>query len=589
MKEFTKMTLAVICGILVLTVVGFMLVAAIAGASLASVNSHPAIPSEGVLKMDMSQITIGEQTVESLPLSSLSVRGVSLESETIGIWDAVCAINAASEDPAVKFIYLKTDGNNTSLANLQEIRHTLANFRASSGKPVVAYMETPSTASYYLASVADQVYMTSNPGATTMVNGVSVQMTFLGDLLKALGVNVQLIRHGKYKSAGEMYTRGSASPENREQYQEMVNSIWESIAGEIAESRGISYSQINEAIDGLKLCLPEDFLNEKFVDGLFTRTELENKLADLAVKSKFKDVKMISFPDYVAAKNVASKAKDKIAVIYANGEIYDGSGKDGVTGDRFAGIVAKVRHDSTIKAVVLRVNSPGGSVLASDKIKTELDLLKQVKPLVASYGAYAASGGYWISANCDKIFSDATTLTGSIGVFGIVPDLSKTLKDVAHVGVESISSNKHSDMFSLMRPFDEAEYAYMQKSIEDIYCRFTALAADGRGLDVDYVDSIGQGRVWTGTDALRLHLVDELGGLEEAVRYAAVAAGDPDLANYNVKSYPKAPSQLESVMEMLQPSGSDEAKVVQRIEKYVDNLKSVMIVARLPYEISNLK
>jgi len=585
MKEFTKMTLAVICGIIVVTVVGIMFLSAIAGASLASSNSHAALPAEGVLKIDLSEITVGEQSVEPLPFSTMSIRGVSLESETIGIWDAVSAINIAAEDPAVKYIYLKTDGNSTGLANLQEVRHSLANFRATSGKPVVAYIESPTTASYYLASVADQIYMTSNPGATTMVNGISVQMTFLGDLLKALGVNIQLIRHGKYKSAGEMYTRGNSSPENHEQYQEMVDSMWESVAGEIAESRGMSVADLNAALDELKLCISSDFLDEKFVDALFTRAELENKLADLAVKSKFKDVKMISFSDYIAAKVVSSKAKDKIAVIYANGEILDGAGKEEVTGDRFAGIIAKVRCDSTVKAVVLRVNSPGGSVLASDKIKAELDLLKESKPLVASYGSYAASGGYWISANCDKIYSDATTLTGSIGVFGIVPDFSKSLDKFVHVGVENVSSNKHSDMYSLMRPFDDAEYAYMQRSIEDIYVRFTALAADGRGLDVDYVDSIGQGRVWTGTDALRLHLVDELGGLEEAIRYAAVAAGDPDLGHYNVKAYPKAPSQIETIMELLQPSNSDDVKILQKFEKYAKDLKSARIVARLPYEI----
>jgi len=427
--------------------------------------------------------------------------------------------------------------------------------------------------------------MTSNPGATTMVNGISVSMVFLGDLLKSLGVNVQLIRHGKYKSAGERYTRGSASPENREQYQEMVNSMWESVADEIAESRGITLAELNEAVNGLKLCVSEDFLALHFVDELFTRSELEDKLADLAVKEKFKDVKMIAFSDYVAAKQTVSKAKDKIAVIYVDGEIVDGVGKDEVAGDRFSGIIANVRRDSTVKAVVLRVNSPGGSVLASDKIKTELDLLKQEKPLVASYGAYAASGGYWISANCDKIYSDATTLTGSIGVFGLIPDFSKSLDKFVHVGVENISSNKHGDMYSLVRPFDDAEYAYMQRSIEDIYTRFTCIAAEGRNLDVDYVDSIGQGRVWTGTDAVRLHLVDELGGLEEAIRFAAVSAGNPDLANYNVKAYPKAPSQLETIMEMIQPAGSDGAKILQKIEHHTKNIMSAKIVARLPYEL----
>lgn len=579
------MLLAVVCGLVFVTVFSCMLLAGIAGASMASGNSKVELPKEGVLKIDMSDITIGEQTVESLPISSMSIPGVSLPGGSLGIWDAVSAINAAALDPSVKYIYLKTDGNATGIALLQELRHALSHFRQASGKPVVAYIEAPTTASYYLASVADQVYMTSCPGATTMVNGVSGQMIFLGDLLKKFGVNVQLIRHGKYKSAGEMYTRGSSSPENREQNQVMVNSMWEAMSSEIASSRGISVADLNASIDGLKLCMTTDFVTEKLVDSLFTREQLQQKLADLAVVEKFKDVKMISLSDYASAKLLPSKAKSKIAVIYAEGEIVDGSGKEQVAGDRFAGIIAKVRRDSSVKAVVLRVNSPGGSVLASQKIKDELDLLKEVKPLIASYGEYAASGGYWISANCDKVFSDATTLTGSIGVFGMVPDFSKVLKDVAHVGVETVSSNKHGDMYSLMRPFDDAEYAYMQRSIEDIYARFTCIVANGRNLEVEFVDNIGQGRVWTGSDAVMIHLVDEIGGLEEAIRYAAVAAGDPDLANWNVKGYPKAPGQMDALLEMLQPSGSKDNDALAYLSEYAEDLTSVKVVARLPYEV----
>ena len=584
MKDFVKMTLAVICGLLVVSIIGWILMVGLLSAAAIS-GSQPSLPKSGVLKIDMSKVILDEQTEEGSPLASLGsipvgAVSISMPEGTIGLWDAVSAVNAAAEDPAVKYIYLKTDGTVSDVAHLQEFRHALSNFRSVSSKPIVAYIESPTTGSYYLASVADKIYMTSNIGATTQVSGVSSQMTFFGDLLKKLGVNVQLIRHGKYKSAGETFTRGSASPENREQYQVMVNSIWNSLASEIAASRELTVDEINAAIDDLKLLEPADFLEYKFVDGLLTRSELESKLADLAVVNKFKDVKFIQFSDYVTAKAVTAKAKNKIAIIYANGEIVDGSAKSQVAGDRFASIISKVRADSTVKAVVLRVNSPGGSVLASEKIKTELDLLKNDKPVIASYGAYAASGGYWISNNCDKIFSDAVTLTGSIGVFGMFPDFSAVLKDVAHVGVENISSNKHGDMLSLMRPFDEDEKAYLQRSIEDVYERFTTIVSEGRGLDKDFVDEVGQGRVWTGADALTLHLVDEIGGLEDAVKYAAVAAGEPDLTMWRIKDYPRAPSQMETLMSSLQGTDSNDYSVL--LDEFRD-LKSGKIMARLPY------
>lgn len=584
MKDFVKMTLAVICGLLVVSIIGWILMVGLLSAAAIS-GSQPSLPKSGVLKIDMSKVILDEQTEEGSPLASLGsipvgAVSISMPEGTIGLWDAVSAVNAAAEDPAVKYIYLKTDGTVSDVAHLQEFRHALSNFRSVSSKPIVAYIESPTTGSYYLASVADKIYMTSNIGATTQVSGVSSQMTFFGDLLKKLGVNVQLIRHGKYKSAGETFTRGSASPENREQYQVMVNSIWNSLASEIAASRELTVDEINAAIDDLKLLEPADFLEYKFVDGLLTRSELESKLADLAVVNKFKDVKFIQFSDYVTAKAVTAKAKNKIAIIYANGEIVDGSAKSEVAGDRFASIISKVRADSTVKAVVLRVNSPGGSVLASEKIKTELDLLKGDKPVIASYGAYAASGGYWISNNCDKIFSDAVTLTGSIGVFGMFPDFSAVLKDVAHVGVENISSNKHGDMLSLMRPFDEDEKAYLQRSIEDVYERFTTIVSEGRGLDKDFVDEVGQGRVWTGADALTLHLVDEIGGLEDAVKYAAVAAGEPDLTMWRIKDYPRAPSQMETLMSSLQGTDSNDYSVL--LDEFRD-LKSGKIMARLPY------
>ena len=587
MKDFLKYTAAVICGFLIVTVLMFMLGFGFLGALVASGSSTPSIPKSGVLAIDMSKVSIGEQSRDGSTLSMLG--GES--SSTIGIWDAVQAVNTAATDPAVKYIYLRTDGSMSGIAALEEFRAALADFRTHSGKAIVSYIESPTSGSYWLASVADKVYMTAHEGATTMINGVSSQMMFLGDLLDRLGVNVQLIRHGKYKSAGEMYTRSSASPENREQYQRMVDSIWETMASEIAASRGITVERLNEAVDGLELNMPQDFVDCGLVDELMTSEELKDQLAVLAVEDDFEDVSMIPFSDYVAARRPVSKASKKIAVVYAEGSIVDGSGKSEVAGDRFAQMIADVRADSTVKAVVLRVNSPGGSVLASEKIKTELDLLKQTKPLVASYGDYAASGGYWISANCDRIYSDATTLTGSIGVFGMVPDFSKTANDLLHVNIETISSNRHGDMYSGMRPFDQAEYDYMLESIESIYDRFTTIVSDARSLPKETVDAVGQGRVWTGTDAMVIHLVDEIGGLGDAVSYAAVAAGDPDIANWSVTGYPKPMSQMEELLEMFGSgvvSGSVPEGLAGKAEALTERLEDLsrpVVLARMDAEI----
>ncbi len=577
MKSFLKSTLAAACGVLLVFVVTFMFFGAIISAIASAGEGTPTIPAEGVLKIDMSAINITEQQKESDPMEMLA--GGS-STATIGIWNAVNAINTAATDPAIKYIYLLADGSMASSTTLEELRASLSNFK-NSGKPIIAYTESPSTGSYYLASVADKIYMTSYQGASAMVTGVSSQMIFLGDLLNRLGVNMQLVRYGKYKSAGEMYTRSSSSAENREQYQRLVDSMWESMSGEIAESRGMSVETLDKYIDNIELNLPEDFLRCGMVDSLYTREQLQNQLAVLAVKEDYKDVEMISFADYATAKAPVSNAKKSIAIIYADGEIVDGSDAQQIGGDRFAKLIEKARRDSTVKAVVLRVNSPGGSVLASEKIKHELDLLGEVKPLVASYGSYAASGGYWISNNCDKIFTNKTTLTGSIGVFGLIPDVSGTLKNIAHVNIESVNSHRHSDMLNGMRPFNEAEHNYMYRSIDNIYKLFLATVSEGRGITEAEVDAIGQGRVWTGSDALGIDLVDEVGTLEDALLYTASIAGDPELSNWNITSYPKPQTSLEALMSLLGQEPEEEVSIIKALEEVAEPT----VVARIDSNI----
>ncbi len=576
-QSFWKTVLAVIVGTflasILCTLICFLFLSGL-GATTPSGN----VNKPGILKLDMGAVQITEQKTENFNFNGKTAESV----RTIGLLDAVNAIEIAAADPNIKHLYLKTDGNLSGLTYCEELRAALLRFRES-GKGIIAYIEAPTTGSYYLASVADKIYMGNYHGANITLNGVGGQMIFLSDLLDKFGIKMQLIRHGKYKSAGEMFVRNSASPENREQNERMVQSIWETLSADIAQSRNITVERLNAAIDNLELCLPEDFLAAGLVDELVGRLELQRKMADLAVVDDVKDVNFIAFQSYVDVKCLPNlKARKQIAVIYANGEIVDGSNPEAVASDDFVKMIETVRADSAVKAVVLRVNSPGGSVCASEKIEEQLRALGAVKPVIASYGSYAASGGYWISNGCDHIFSDATTLTGSIGVFGMVPDLSKTAKDVLHVGVENVGSNKHTDMFSLMRPFDKEEYRYMERSIEDIYERFTKLVAEGREMSVERVDELGQGRVWTGADALQSRLVDEIGTLKDALQYAAVAAGDSEMANWLVTAYPAPLTMMENVMAAFNTvEETEEGVIIRRLKAHL----KPQALARMPFEI----
>lgn len=550
MKNFIKMTLATLTGLLLFGVVSTFILGGIIGAVATLGKQQPVMPSSAVLTMDMSTVLLMEQTQEMDPLTA--IQGNGLEISSLGIYSAIRAINIAAADPAIRFIYLKPDGVMGGMAQIEELRTALENFRKS-GKAIVSYMENPTNAGYYLASVSDKIYMTSHDGGMNMLTGVSSQMIFLKDLLAKLGINVQLIRHGKYKSAGEMFIRNSASKENLEQNEAMIQSIWSSWAGRIAESREISIDDFNDLLNRLELNFPEDFLANGLVDELVTYEQMRQKLADLYVTDRPENVKTISIQDYALVRTPLNlKPKAKVAVIYADGDIIDGKAKESqiVAGDRFAKIISEIRNDSAVKAAVLRVNSPGGSVLASEKIKSELALLQERMPVVASYGNYAASGGYWISAGCDKIYSNASTLTGSIGVFSMIPDFSKTIKDKLHVGITSVKSNSHADMYGTMRPLTDKEIAYMQASVEKIYDRFTGIVAEGRDMSVARVDEIAQGRVWTGTEALGINLVDQIGTIEDAITWAALSVdGVAAVEEVEVVGYPKPLTGLELLME----------------------------------------
>lgn len=585
------MTLAAIVGCLVTGMVMMLVFFGFLGAIASIGNSQPVMPVSAVLRIDMSTFQLGEQTKDVDILSAVSGN----QTQVTGILDAIRAIEAAAADPAVKYIYMKPDMAYGGMAEMEELRQALLNFRLS-GKAVISYIENPTNAGYYLASASDKIFMTPHQGGMNMLTGISSQMIFLKDILAKLGVNVQLIRHGKYKSAGEMFVRNEASPENLAQNEELIASIWDSWSSSIADSRNISVEDFDSCIDGLLLNTPRDYMDCGLVDELLTLDGLRTRLEEYAGSSGHDKASMITLQDYIKLKVTPKlRAENEVAVIYATGNIIDGSDQQQVAGDRFAEIISKVRKNEKVKAVVFRVNSPGGSVLASEKIRDEISLLAEEKPVIASFGDYAASGGYWISAGCDYIFTNSSTLTGSIGVFSMIPDFSKTLDEIAHVNITSVNSNRHSDIYSTLRPLTAKETAYMQEAVEDIYGQFVSVVAEGRSISPEYVDSIAQGRVWSGNDAVRLKLADKTGNIMDAVRYAVIAGGQDassDLSEWDIVEYPAPLSTIEMLIQTI--DGSSSASIfkntpfadIETAFKGWTSAQSGKPYARMPYELT---
>ena len=554
--KFLKNLLAALLGCFIALGLLFLLAVGMIGALMPAEETVTVAPSS-ILRIELSS-AIGEQTVsDPLDLSSIAPIPMASGSSSIGILDAVRAIDYAATDPSIKFIYLTDCGYSSGISYMEELRGALERFRAS-GKPVIAYGDNFSFGGYYLASVADKIYADEFAS--------------------------QLIRHGKYKSAGEQFIASDISEANREQNQAMVDALWKAAAGSICESREISLTDLDRMVNNLELNTAQDMVDAGLVDELCTVNGMEENLRTLAGAEKLKDVKMITLDKYIKARIKTNyKAKDKIAIIYADGQI-NPNGSDGITEETFQPIIRDLRADSSVKAVVLRVNSPGGSVQPAEIIRTELELLQQEKPLIVSYGTMAASGGYWISAGADKIYSNSTTLTGSIGVFSMLPSLEKTFKDIAHVNPVTIRSHAHADMGSMTRKLNRQEVAAFQEQVEMIYDHFINIVAEGRGMTPERVDEIAQGRVWCGSEALDINLVNEIGGLKEALDYAAVSAG---LDNYRIESWPKVRTSLDKLMEGLGTASaavetfSDPEQLMKNLFQSVRAEKG--IYARVPY------
>ena len=510
-----------------------VITAVIALATLTSVRAQDGFLKGKVLRIDLKE-SIAEVGSDGgmfdIDMPSLPI-DIGLGDAKLGLLKVEMALKKAAEDKNIAMIYLNYDHFSAPMTAVEEIRRYLLDF-SRAGKPVVAYGCGLSNGSYYIASAADRVFL--NPKGSGSLNGLGSDQYFLKDMLDTLGIKVQLIRHGKYKSAGEMYIRNSMSPENRRQYEELLCPIWNSMVEEMAASRGVSSSDLSSWIDNLELGTADTWVEKGLVDGLKYKDEMEQYICHLFGTTDPNAVRRIDLKDYL--KDVKPGSGKKIAVLYADGEISRNGNE--VAGEKFASRIAKLRRDDDVKAVVFRVNSPGGEVVAADIIRREIELLGKEKPVIASYASYAASGGYLISAGCERIFTDKYTLTGSIGVFGLIPSIGDAASKVLKVNFEHVGTTPHSGMGNLINGLTPEEEAWYQKEIEKIYDDFVGVVMDGRGKTYEEVDEIAQGRVWSGMNALEIGLCDQTGTLLDAIGYAAEKAG---LSKYKIVTYPEQP------------------------------------------------
>jgi protease-4 len=503
-----------------------------------------------------------------------------------GLNTLVEKIRAAKEDKNVEGIYLYIRSFQAGTATILELRNALEDFK-SSGKFIYSYSEFYSQRGYYLASVASKVFL--NPQGGMDWKGLGATLMFFKHAFDKLDLEVQVFRHGKFKSAVEPFLLDKMSQANRYQSEIFLNSIWSSVLDAVGRDRNLSHEELNRMANNLEIRSPEDALG-KFVDSLVYEDEVMSALKKTIGMKEEDKLKLVDLGKYELKKDGKEKNQDgKIAIIYATGNITGGEGSDEEIGSEgLSKAIREARLDDKVKAIVLRVNSGGGSALASEIIWREMTLAGKVKPAVVSMGNVAASGGYYIACSADRIFAQPNTITGSIGVFGVLPNFQKLFEKKLGITLDTVNTNKHSDMGSGLRPVSGKEYDYIQNSVEKIYELFTRRVAEGRRMSQSDVDSIGQGRVWTGTDALKIGLVDELGGLNEAVAYAAKKAG---LSAYKTIDLPKQKNPFDEFL------GKKESDVeIQLLRKHLgpahDYMKQVRNVlrmngvqARLPFEL----
>lgn len=552
--NFFKTFLASLLAFFVANFVWFFLFIIIVAGIAAIGSSTTIVEPKSVLKIDLSE-SIVDQPVND-PLAGFDPMSMNVQ-KSVSNMQVMNAIESAAQDDNIEGIYINLTGAGTaSAALLEEVRDYITAFKES-GKFVVAYGEVYSQGGYYLASVADSIYL--NPVGEMDWRGLAMQVMFYKGALDKLGIEPQVFRHGTFKSAVEPYIMSRMSPENRTQMETIASSIWGTMVADIAKERNLSIDSLNMFATDLSAMMAEDALANRMVDGLKYEDEVEDILREKLELDADEDITFVTLGEYIAANPYTPSYSDnKIEVIYAEGQIVQGTSEQGTLGSTtLADQLAEARLDEEVKAVVLRVNSPGGSALASEVIWREMELLRQQKPVIVSMGDYAASGGYYISAPADAIIADATTLTGSIGVFGLMFNAEKALNNKLGITIDVAKTNPSADMGMPFRAVSSNERSKIMRSIEQVYSTFVNHVADGRNMTFDSVDAIGQGRVWTGNDGNRIGLVDEIGGLKYAIAIAADKAECLD--DYMVRESMGEPTGLAALLSSLEAHISDRA------------------------------
>jgi protease-4 len=503
------------------------------------------------------------------------------------------AINQASTDDKIVALYLDSSGvsGGTGLANLREIRQALEKFKTQ-GKKIVAYDVDWSKSDYYLGSIADEIVV--NPMGSVEIDGVSVESAFFAGAMAKYGIGVQVVRAGKYKSAVEPFTTQKLSPENRQQTQSLITNVWGELVNTISSSRSLTPAQIQNLADTQGILSAQAAQEQKLVDKIGYLDQVVSDLKDLTATDPEADsFNQISIKSYrnSQAQNVKSSG-NKIAVVYAQGDIVDGDGSpQQVGGDSLAREIRELRNDEAVKAIVLRINSPGGSAIASEQILREVRLTKEKKPVIVSMGNYAASGGYWIATYGDRIFAEPNTITGSIGVFSLLFNVGELAKQNG-ITWDTVKTGNLSDNQTISRPKTPQELAIHQKSVDQVYNQFLEKVAESRNLSRSKVEEIAQGRVWTGKEAQGLGLVDELGGLEAAIAYAAKAANLGD--DWQVEENKQDRSLPEQIMELVQTTQLQQptdplTREMQKVQTQLAGIRSLNdprdIYARLPFNL----
>lgn len=588
MKDFFKYMSATVVGLIVFTLLTGVIGAMCIVGMIASGSSAKDVSENSVMVLNMSGIL--DERSESSFMDELNGGTVG----TIGLDDVLEAIGKAKDNDKIKGIYIEAGMLSAdSYASLAAIRNALLDFKKS-GKWIVAYGDVYTQGTYYVASVADKVFL--NPSGQIDWHGISSQQVFLKDLMAKFGVKMQLAKVGTYKSAPEMYTADKMSDANREQVTAYVNGIWQNVCKAVSESRKISVEQLNAYADNfITLNDPKDFVKYKFVDKLIYTDQIDAEINKLLKQDADDNINTVSLAEMKVVKSKEEKGEE-IAVYYAYGNIVDNatggmlSNEHNIVSKTVCDDLKALMDDDDVKAVVLRINSGGGSAYASEQIWHYVEMLKKEKPVVVSMGGMAASGGYYISSGANWIVAEPTTLTGSIGIFGMFPDFSGLLTEKLGVKFDEVKTNKHSAFGTPARPFNEEEMRYLSNYIDRGYALFRSRVAQGRKMKVEQVEKIAQGRVWLGQDALKVKLVDELGGLDKAIAKAAQLA---KLKEYHTAAYPGKTSWVDQLLNNLSGESYINAQARQALGEYYEPfmlMKDInnqsAIQARIPFKLN---